>query len=123
MSTNIDSVVESVVIDGLKNISAASAVAQAVIYQDQAASRNRLNIIAESLTAKSSKAIQENSIQDAVADATVNRGGSDSALPSLLAALNSGALGAKTVAVTPPETGVSRAFADLAALASLIGTK
>jgi hypothetical protein len=120
MATNIDSVVESVIIDGLKNISAAASIAQAVMYQDQAASRNRLNIIAESLTAKSSKSIQENSIQDAVADATVNRGSSDASIGSLLAALNSGGIGAKTVAMTPPETGVSRAFADLAALSALI---
>jgi hypothetical protein len=117
---NIDNIVESVVIDNLKNTAGASAAAQAVIYQDQAASRNRLNIMAESLLASACKRIQDLDIKEAVSSAALQRGGADSSIPSLLAYLNAGAIGTKSMALTPPETGVSRAFGDLAALASLI---
>ena len=115
-----ESVVDSLTIENLKNIAGASAAAQAVIYQDQAAHRNRVNVLAESLLAKACHKIQDLDISDAVAQNTVNRGGADAGLPSLMSYIAMAAQQNKTVAITPPETGVSRAFADLAALSGLI---
>ena len=111
---------DCITIESLKNIGGASSIAQAVMYQDQSASRNRLNIIAESLTAKAGMKIQSLDISEAAAESAVNRGGADSGLASLMAAISSGAINNKTVALTPPETGVSRSFGDLAGLGALI---
>lgn len=122
MSDNIDAIVESLIIDDLRNIGAASSIAQAVMYQDQSASRNRLNILAESITAKASQKMHEKDISDAVAQSAVNRGGSDAGLASLMATIAAGAIGTKTVAVTPAETGVSRSLGDIAALTALIAS-
>ena len=111
---------DCITIESLKNIGGASSIAQAVMYQDQSASRNRLNIIAESLTAKAGMKIQSLDISEAAAESAVNRRGSDAGLASLMAAISSGAINNKTVALTPPETGVSRSFGDLAGLGALI---
>ena len=111
---------DCITIESLKNIGGASSIAQAVMYQDQSASRNRLNIIAESLTAKAGMKIQSLDISEASAESAVNRGGSDAGLASLMAAISSGAINNKTVALTPAETGVSRSFGDLAGLGALI---
>lgn len=117
---NISAITEALVIENLKNVAGASAAAQAVIYQDQAASRNRLNILAESLLGKMCHKLQDLDISDAVAQNAVQRGGADAGINSLLAAISSGSLMNKTVSVTPPETGVSRSFADIAALLAII---
>ena len=122
MSANIDLIVESLIIDDLRNIGAASSIAQAVMYQDQSASRNRLNILAESITAKASQNIQNKDISDAVAQSAVNRGGSDAGLASLMATIASGAVQNKTVSVSVPESGVSRSLGDIAALTALIAS-
>jgi len=111
---------DCITIESLKNIGGASSIAQAVMYQDQSASRNRLNIIAESLTAKAGMKIQSLDISEAAAESAVNRGGADAGLASLMAAISSGAINNKTVALTPPETGVSRSLGDLAGLGALI---
>jgi uncharacterized membrane protein YdbT with pleckstrin-like domain len=112
--------VDAVMIDNLKNIAGASAVSLAMMYQDQAASRNRSNILAESLLAKACHKIQDVNMQEAAAESVIQRQTGDSGVLSLLTALNAGAIGTKTMAITPPETGVSRAFGDLAALSQLV---
>lgn len=50
---------------------------------------------------------------EAVATSKLLRSESDAAITSILSALNAGALGNKTVAITPPETGVANAMAIL----------
>lgn len=111
---------DAINIESLKNIGGASAIAQAMTYQDQAAHRNRLLILSESLTAKAAEKIQKTDMQEAAAEGAIQRQNGDSGIASLLAALNASAIGTKTVAMTPPETGVSRALADLAALSQMI---
>ena len=122
MAVCSEQVVDCLTIENLKNIAGASSAAQAVIYQDQAAHRNRVNVLAESLLAKACHKIQDLDMSDAVAQNALNRGGADAGIASLLAAISAGSVMNKTVAITPPETGVSRAFGDLAALGALIAS-
>jgi len=115
-----ESIVESLIIENLKNIAGSSAVAQAVMYQDQSAHRNRMNIIAESLTAKAGEKIQRLDISEAAAESNVNRGSADAGLSSLMTYIAMAGQQNKAVALTPPETGVSRGLGDLAGLSALI---
>jgi hypothetical protein len=106
----------------LKTVGESLAGSLAMMYQDQAAHRARLNGIFEAATAKAIERIHSFSTDDAVAQGALLRGGANSDILSILGQIAAGSVANKTVAITPPETGVSRSLADLGVMLQVLQT-
>jgi hypothetical protein len=104
----------------LKTVGESLAGSLAMMYQDQAAHRARLSGIYEAATAKAIERIHSFGTDEAVAQGALLKGGANADILSVLAQISAGSVANKTVAITPPETGVSRALADLGAMLQVL---
>lgn len=120
--TPYDQTSQTVNIENLKTIAGASAAALAMTYQDQAASRNRMLLIGEAATSKAVERIHSFDAEEALGPSMALRGNANADVLSLLVQLAGSSLANKQVAITPPETGVSRDLAALTAMADLMKT-
>lgn len=98
-------IIDSVSNGNMKTVAESAAFFTAQSFADATASRNRLNILAETALSTAIKGLQSVTPEQAQADTTLQTGGLPAILSALLAALNAGQIGAKTGDNTPPMTG------------------
>jgi len=111
-------VLDSLTIENTKNISGASAVAMANLFQHQTNHARRLDQMAEGHLAKVLDNFASVDPIEAVSTSKLFKGESDSSVLSLLVQLASGQIGAKTAQSTPGDSAIE--FAKMgAAIASI----
>ena len=110
MAEKVDpQILDSLVIENIKNIAGSSAAAMANLFQHQTNHARRLEQIAEGHTAKALNRFASIDPIEAVAASKLFKGEADSSILSQLSQLSGGSVGSRTAAATPGDTGVELA--------------
>jgi len=110
MAEKVDpQVLDSLVIENIKNIAGSSAAAMANLFQHQTNHARRLDQIAEGHLAKALNRFASVDPIEAVATSKLFKGEADSSILSQLSQLSGGSIANKTAASTPGDAGIEMA--------------